>query len=392
MKKFRKNKSENNKSIKLNIMKKFMFFSFGIVFSLTLLAQPPQGINYQAVVRNSSGEIVSNQTVNFRFHFRTGSETGTIAYTETQDILTDQFGLASLVIGNGVPVSGTFETINWKDGNIWIEVEMDPTNTYTYVSMGAEQFQSVPYALYSGSDWKTSGDYLYYNDGNVGIGTDAPTEKLEVVGDVFINNNDLGVEQSVFLGPSSPTVSIGREAGSRTMLLKSGLDGMASGAGFKFLINDEDKLILDENGNLGIAGKVKMEGLDNGSATDSLLTWNPGDSTLRLIPNTTDAIADADDDTRIQVEASPDEDVIHFDMGGTEFFRMDEGRLEQKNGELSASVKPEKIDLTDPLANVNGNLNAITFTTDLLGDISIIGPGAGKTETGFAILNELIRI
>jgi len=68
------------------------------------------------------------------------------------------------------------------------------------------------------------------------------------------------------------------------------------------------------------------------------------------------------------------------------------GRLEQKNGELSASVKPEKIDLTDPLANVNGNLNAITFTTDLLGDISIIGPGAGKTETGFAILNELIRI
>lgn len=68
------------------------------------------------------------------------------------------------------------------------------------------------------------------------------------------------------------------------------------------------------------------------------------------------------------------------------------GRIEQVNGGFKASVKPEKIELSDPLANVNGNLNAITFTTDLLGDVSIIGPGAGKQETGFAILNELIRL
>lgn len=68
------------------------------------------------------------------------------------------------------------------------------------------------------------------------------------------------------------------------------------------------------------------------------------------------------------------------------------GKLELKNGKYEASVKPEKIDLSNPLANVNGNLNAITFTTDLLGDVSVIGPGAGKQETGFALLNELIQI
>jgi len=258
MKKNRENKTENNNPIKLNIMKKAMLLTCGIVFNLILLAQPPQGINYQAVVRNSLGEIVSNQMVNFRFHIRLDSATGTILYTETQDTLTDQFGIASLVIGNGTPVTGTFDCINWTGGNIWIEVEMDPENTYTYVNMGAEQFQSVPYALYSGSDWNASGDDLYYNEGNVGIGTNAPTEKLEVVGDVFVNNNDLGVEQYISLGPSSPTVSVGREAGSRTLLLKSGVDGMASGAGFKFKIADEDKMMLDENGNLGIGGRIEV--------------------------------------------------------------------------------------------------------------------------------------
>ncbi len=64
-----------------------------------------------------------------------------------------------------------------------------------------------------------------------------------------------------------------------------------------------------------------------------------------------------------------------------------------KNGnEIIASVKPEMISLTHPLANVMGSTNAITFETDLLGELTIIGKGAGRTETGFAILNDLLSI
>ena len=44
-----------------------------------------------------------------------------------------------------------------------------------------------------------------------------------------------------------------------------------------------------------------------------------------------DQIADTDNDTKIQLEESADENIIRFDMAGTEFFRMDSGRLEVVN-------------------------------------------------------------
>jgi len=68
------------------------------------------------------------------------------------------------------------------------------------------------------------------------------------------------------------------------------------------------------------------------------------------------------------------------------------GSVELKNGKLHASVHPEMIPMTHPLAGIMGAVNAITFSTDLLGDITIVGPGAGKGETGFSILSDLLKI
>ncbi len=60
----------------------------------------------------------------------------------------------------------------------------------------------------------------------------------------------------------------------------------------------------------------------NGTAWVSLNGNTSGD---------TDQITDADNDTKIQVEETADDDIIRFDMEGTEFFRMDSGRLEVVN-------------------------------------------------------------
>jgi len=68
------------------------------------------------------------------------------------------------------------------------------------------------------------------------------------------------------------------------------------------------------------------------------------------------------------------------------------GCVEKKGNKVVGSVNPEMVELSHPLAGVMGSKNALTFTTDMLGDITIVGPGAGKTETGFSILSDMLAI
>lgn len=68
------------------------------------------------------------------------------------------------------------------------------------------------------------------------------------------------------------------------------------------------------------------------------------------------------------------------------------GSVKKEGSKIIASVAPEKLPLSHPLAGVMGATNAMTFTTDLLGDVSIVGPGAGRKETGFSILTDLLKI
>jgi len=64
-----------------------------------------------------------------------------------------------------------------------------------------------------------------------------------------------------------------------------------------------------------------------------------------------------------------------------------------KRGEqICASIAPEKVELLDPLASISGAVNAVTYECDLLGPVTLSGAGAGKRETGFSLLIDLISI
>ena len=129
-------------------MKK-LFTLLAFVATITAFAQAPQGFNYQATVRNSSGQLLLNQDVLVKFNILQNSATGDIVYSETQTANTDDLGHIALVVGQGTATTGTFSTINWGSGTYYLGIEL---NTGTgYVAMGTTQLLSVPYALYANS-------------------------------------------------------------------------------------------------------------------------------------------------------------------------------------------------------------------------------------------------
>jgi homoserine dehydrogenase len=66
--------------------------------------------------------------------------------------------------------------------------------------------------------------------------------------------------------------------------------------------------------------------------------------------------------------------------------------LTQKEGTLEAQVEPVELPLSDPLARVDGVMNAITISSDSLAEVTVIGPGAGRLVTGQGLLADLIAI
>ena len=158
-------------------------FSLGFVlWSLVSFAQTPEGINYQAVIRNTSGALVTNANMAIRIQIKQNSATGTVVYAERQSVLSSQYGLVNFVIGQGTVLSGTFANINWSTGNYWVSLGVDFSNGTNYVDYGSQRLMSVPYAMYA----KTAGAQL--NQWRYGSGVPAGT--LGVFGDFYLNTTN----------------------------------------------------------------------------------------------------------------------------------------------------------------------------------------------------------
>jgi hypothetical protein len=136
-------------------MRRFYTTLLAVIFTASLFAQSPQKMSYQAVIRNSSDQLVTNHAVGMRISILRGSSSGTTVYVETQIPATNTNGLVSIEIGGGTPVTGTFAGIDWSSGLYFIKTESDPTGGTGYTITGTSQLLSVPYALYA----KTAGGH-----------------------------------------------------------------------------------------------------------------------------------------------------------------------------------------------------------------------------------------
>lgn len=120
-----------------------------LVVAITAAAQQPTGFSYQAVLRNSSGQVLANQNVTLRLSL-TNEAGSTVYYAEGHAVQTDSRGVVTLEIGKGTVVSGSFGQVPWPTGGVFLKVELS-TNGTDYLTMGTQRMLAVPYARYADS-------------------------------------------------------------------------------------------------------------------------------------------------------------------------------------------------------------------------------------------------
>ncbi len=109
----------------------------------------PQGIPYQAMIRDNNGAALVNTPVIVRFSLRQDAIDGTVEYQETHNLTTNAFGLVNTHFGSGSATQGTFANINWSNTTKFIQVEAN--SGAGFVEMGTQQMMSVPFALKANS-------------------------------------------------------------------------------------------------------------------------------------------------------------------------------------------------------------------------------------------------
>lgn len=119
-----------------------LLFSVMIVF-----AQAPQGINYQAVVRDAAGNQLVNQAVSVRMTILQNN--AVVVYQETHSATTNDFGLINLIIAQGTVDQGVFADVDWSTGNYFAQTEVDVNAGNNFMLLGSQQLMSVPYAMYA---------------------------------------------------------------------------------------------------------------------------------------------------------------------------------------------------------------------------------------------------
>ena len=129
------------------------------ILSLSVLAQAPQMFNYQAVLRNDSGEPRALQDVTIRIDIVKGDAGGPQVFTETHNTATNEFGLVNLQIGS----IQSLEVVDWSADEYFIQLSVNGN------LMGTTQLLSVPYALHA----KTADevDPLFFESPAAGIET-----------------------------------------------------------------------------------------------------------------------------------------------------------------------------------------------------------------------------
>ena len=132
-----------------------------VVLLVSLLGYSQNGISYQALILNPSGEELpgvnnsnaplSNKLICLKFSIIDSNSR--IEYLETHTVSTDAHGIVNLIIGTGDQIGGyasSFADVVWNNTPKNLKVELDVRANCTYfVEISNQPFTYVPFAYYA---------------------------------------------------------------------------------------------------------------------------------------------------------------------------------------------------------------------------------------------------
>lgn len=231
-------------------MKKLLTITAILLISNFVTAQVPQALNYQAVARTAEGVIIPTQNISVRFSILDVSITGATLYSETHTVTTNSYGLFTLAIGKGTPVTSTFPSIDWASGtDKFLKVEIAPGGGSNYQLQGTTQLLSVPYALYSEKTRLLAGNStINITNGNTITGNYQPANNtILMTGNTIAGNYQAGTGINL----TGNTISHNLVAGSGISISGNVITNTGTGAGTNLWIPDPNG-IHNQSGNVGI--------------------------------------------------------------------------------------------------------------------------------------------
>jgi hypothetical protein len=144
-----------------------------------LVAQP---FTYQGFLKDSGNP--ANNIYNFRFSLWTAPSGGTQVGPELYvDDVSVQNGLFTVQLDFGAV---------WDGSDRYLEILVRPNDAFGYWLLTPRvKINPTPYASFAMRPWQTSGSNIFYNAGNVGIGTSSPEQRLHIAGNLRVDNGEI---------------------------------------------------------------------------------------------------------------------------------------------------------------------------------------------------------
>ncbi len=221
-----------------------------------LFSQTPQGLNFQTILRDNSGKVLSNRNANIRISLLQGGVNGVVAFSEEHRAASNEFGLVNAIIGYGFPVINRFDKIDWSTGSYFLKIEIDPSGGTNYELNSISPLLSVPYALYSEKVNLKAGPGIAYNGNTISAKDSSAINEIQ---SLSLVNNELSLSK----GGGTITLPVGSDNwGSQTVQTNFSLKGNGTSG---------NPLSLNENSvstEFILNGSIKKEDLEAGIIQD----------------------------------------------------------------------------------------------------------------------------